>query len=56
MLALPPLVFRLSRRNLWQHLILAFLSSPVIHILFSLLLDWHEYMPFVRVPSLRSLL
>lgn len=53
-LALPPLVFRLSKQELWQYLLLAFLSSPVIHILFSLLLDWHEYMPFIRIPSLRS--
>ena len=55
-LLLPPLAFRMSRRELWQYLLPAFLSSPAIHILFSLLLDWHEYMPFIRVPSLRSLL
>ncbi len=55
-LVLPPLVFRLSMRELWQYLLLAFLSSPVIHILFSLFLDWHEYMPFIHIPSLRSLL
>ena len=48
----PPVVLRFSGRELWQYLVLAALSSPVIHVLFSLLLGWHEYMPFMRVPSL----
>jgi hypothetical protein len=55
-LLLPPLVFRLSGAELYQYLVLAFLSSPLIHVLFSLFLDWHEYMPFIPVPSLKSLL
>ena len=55
-LLLPPAVFRFSRPELWMYLVLAFLSAPAIHIAFSLLLDWHDYMPFLHVPSLRSLL
>ena len=55
-LVLPPLALRFSFRELWQYLVLAFLSSPAIHITFSLLLDWHDYMPFFSVPSLRELL
>lgn len=55
-LLLPPLVFRFSRSELWRYLLLAFLSSPVIHVLFSFFLGWNEYMPFIPVPSLRSLL
>lgn len=55
-LALPPAVFRFSRGELFQYLVLAFLSSPVIHVFFSFFLDWHEYMPFIPVPSLGSLL
>ena len=39
-----------------RYLALAFLSSPVIHVAFSLLLGWHEYMPFIPVPSIRELL
>lgn len=39
-----------------QYLALAFLSSPVIHVLFSFLLGGHEYMPFIPVPSLQDLL
>lgn len=55
-LLLPPIAFRFSNRELWQYLVLAFLSSPAIHVAFSLFLDWHEYMPFIPVPSLRNLL
>jgi hypothetical protein len=53
---LPPLVFQFSTRELWQYLILAFLTSPAIHLVFSFFLGWHEYMPFIRVPSLQELL
>lgn len=55
-LIVPPVALRFSRTELWQYLALAALSSPVIHLLFSFLLGWHEYMPFLPVPSLRELL
>jgi len=55
-LLLPPAVFKFSAKELTQYLVLAFLSSPAIHVIFSLFFDWHEYMPFIPVPSLRSLL
>ena len=55
-LAIPPATFKFSGKELTQYLVLAFLSSPVIHVAFSFFFDWHEYMPFIPVPSLRSLL
>ena len=55
-LLLPPLAFRLSWSELWRYLVLAFLSAPAIHVAFSFFLDWHDYMPFIRVPSLKSIL
>lgn len=55
-LALPPVVLRLGGAALWQYLALAALSAPVIHVLFSFLLGWHDYMPFIRVPSLQEIL
>ncbi|MGY1424154.1 hypothetical protein [Lysobacter sp. A289] len=55
-LVLPPAVFRLSGQELWRYLVLAFLSAPAIHVAFSLLLGWHDYMPFLPVPSLQELL
>jgi hypothetical protein len=53
---LPPLAFRLSWSELWRYLVLAFLSAPAIHIAFSFFLGWHDYMPFIYVPSLGELL
>jgi len=55
-LILPPAAFKLSGKQLVQYLVLAFLSSPAIHVFFSFFFDWHEYMPFIPVPSLKSLL
>ena len=54
-LVVAPAVLRFSGTELWQYLTLAALSSPVIHVLFSFLLGWHEYMPFFHVPSLRQI-
>lgn len=55
-LMLPPVVLRLTGAALWQYLALAALSAPAIHVLFSLLFGWHDYMPFIRVPSLQEIL
>ncbi|MBC3813235.1 hypothetical protein [Undibacterium aquatile] len=55
-LLLPPVVFRMSVSELRLYLILALFSSPMIHVMFSLVLGWKEYMPFIPVPSLRELL
>ncbi len=55
-LLLPPFVFRFNGKELLHYLVLAFLSSPAIHVVFSFLFDWHEYMPFIHIPSLRTLL
>jgi len=54
-LLLPPLAFRFSRSELLLYLCLAFASSPVIHVLFSFLFNWHEYLPFFYVPWWRDL-
>ena len=55
-LVVPPVALRFSLTEFWRYLLLAALSSPVIHVLFSFLLGWHDYMPFLHVPSLRELL
>ena len=55
-LLLPPFALRMSRSELWRYLVLAFLSAPAIHVAFSFFLDWHDYMPFLHVPSLKSFL
>ena len=52
-LSLAPLTLRMSRTEVAQYVPLAFLMAPVIHIVFSLLVGWHDYMPFpVYIPSI----
>ena len=48
--ALPPIVFRMTRWDIALYLVLAFLSAPAIHVMFSLTLGWREYMPFLPFP------
>lgn len=50
-LALPPLAFRMQRTEIAWYLMLAFVSSPAIHAVFSFFVGWHEYMPFWHIPS-----
>jgi len=51
----PPWVFRMNRRETAWYLALAFLSSPVIHLLFSFFLGWKDYMPFMEIPAIWEL-
>jgi hypothetical protein len=53
---LPPVVFRMRGHEVARYLPLALLVAPTIHILFSFILGWKEYMPFIRVPSLWELM
>ncbi len=51
----PPLVFRMNRRETLAYLVLAFLSSPVIHVFFSFFLGWKDSMPFIEIPAVWEL-
>ena len=53
---LPPLVLRMSKRELLFYVPLAILMSPVIHIFFSFFFGWHDYMPLFYVPWWHELL
>ena len=55
-LLLPPVVFRMRLREFAGYGLAAAVTSPAIHLLFSLFLGWNEYLPFWQVPSLRELL
>ena len=56
-LTLAPLALRMSRAEIAQYVPMAFLMAPVIHIFFSLLVGWHDYMPFpVYIPSIAEFL
>jgi hypothetical protein len=55
-LVLPPIALRMRpRAELWQYLVLAFASSPAIHVAFSFFVGWHDYLPFFYVPALKQL-
>jgi ABC-type Fe3+-siderophore transport system permease subunit len=51
-LLLPPLAFRMRAGEATGYLVLAFTSSPAIHVAFSLLLGWNEYLPFWPIAPL----
>ena len=53
---LPPLYFKMSRREVPEYLVLSFLSAPLIHLLFLFFVGWKDYMPFLEVPSLWELI
>ena len=48
---LPPLYFKMNRRETPLYLLLSFLSAPVIHTLFSFFIGWGDYMPFIHIPA-----
>ena len=51
----PPIIFRMNLGETLTYLGLAFLSSPLIHAVFSFFLGWKEYMPFIRIPAIWEL-
>ena len=52
----PIAILRMSRKELLIYIPLAILMAPVIHIFFSFLFDWHQYMPLFYVPCWRDLI
>lgn len=54
-LFLPTVSFKMNAREVVMYLVLAFLSSPLIHTVFSFFLGWKEYMPFLPVPAMWEL-
>ena len=53
---LPPIVFRMRRGEVAAYVCAASLLPAVLHVGFSLILGWKEYLPCWAVPSLRELL
>jgi len=52
---LPPVVLRMSKRELMFYIPLSLIMAPVIHIFFSFFFCMHEYMPLFYVPGWREL-
>ena len=52
----PPAVLRMSPKEFGRYIPAAILMGPAIHIFFSFVIGWHEYMPLFYVPSFLELL
>ena len=53
---LPPIVLKMSLRETILYLFLSFLSAPIIHVFFSFIFGWSEYMPFWDIPFIGDML
>lgn len=51
---LPPLVLKMNRKQTILYLVLSFLSAPFIHAFFSFFFNWTEYMPFWKIPYVKT--
>jgi hypothetical protein len=47
---LPPLVLRMTKRELLFYVPLSLMMAPAIHISLSFFFGWHDYMPLFYVP------
>ena len=47
----PTFYFKMNKTETIRYLFLAFISAPLIHVVFSFFLGWKNYMPFIKVPS-----
>lgn len=47
----PVIYFKMNKFEIIKYVFLIVISSPVIHVIFSLF-GWKNYMPFIKVPSL----
>src|SRR5688572_6409988 len=50
-----PIALRMHTGEAGRFIILAILVAPVIHVIFSFVLGWKEYLPFLPIPSFREL-
>ncbi len=46
---LPPVLLKMNIKRTIIYLVLSLISAPVIHIFFSMVLGWNEYMPFWKL-------
>lgn len=53
---LPPLLLKMNTKKTVLYLVFSFLSAPFIHLFFSFLFNWTEYMPFWKIPYYKTVL
>lgn len=47
---LPPIVLRMTKRELIFYIPIILLMAPTIHVFFSFFFGWHDYMPLFYMP------
>jgi hypothetical protein len=52
---LPPAILQMNTKKTIVYLLLSFLSAPFIHVFFSFFFNWTEYMPFWKIPYIKTL-
>lgn len=53
---LPPLALKMKSDQTLKYLAFSLLAVPVIHLVFSFLLGWGEFLPFIKIPSLWNII
>lgn len=53
---LPPLSLKMKSDQTLKYLAFSLLAIPVIHLCFSFLLGWGEFLPFINIPSLWNII
>lgn len=56
MIFLPPLALKMKSDQTLKYFAFGIIAVPVLHLLFSLLIGWGDYLPFIPIPSLWNLL
>jgi hypothetical protein len=49
---LPPLALKMKSEQTLKYFAYSLISVPVLHLCFSFLLGWGEFLPFIKIPSL----
>lgn len=53
---LPPLSLKMKSDQTLKYFAFGIVAIPLLHLIFSLLLGWGDYLPFIQIPSLWELL
>mgnify|MGYP000879884613 CR=1 FL=1 len=53
---IPPLALKMKSDQTLKYLAFSILAVPVVHIFFSFLVGWDDFLPFIKIPSLWNIL
>lgn len=53
---LPPLSLKMKSDETLKYLTFSLIAVPILHLCFSFLLGWGEFLPFIKIPSLWNII